>query len=95
MKTAKPTANRLPLALRQVRLAKGMAQEAFDQVSSRNYISNVERGLKAPTLNKIDEFAAVLQVHPLTLLALSYVQNSPAGLEQLLGRVANEVAELG
>lgn len=81
--------------MRQVRLAKGLAQEAFDQVSSRNYISNIERGLKAPTLNKIDEFAAVLQIHPLTLLTLSYVQPGSAGLEQLLSRVAKEVAELG
>lgn len=95
MKTVKSPANQLPLALRQVRLAKGMAQEAFDQVSSRNYISNIERGLKAPTLNKIDEFAAVLQIHPLTLLTLSYVQSDSVGMEQLLSRVAKEVAELG
>lgn len=95
MKTVKSPANQLPLALRKARLAKGIAQEAFDQVSSRNYISNIERGLKAPTLNKVDEFAAVLQIHPLTLLTMSYLQPGSAGLEQLLGRVAKEVAELG
>lgn len=59
-------------ALATMRSALGVSQEAFHSVSGRTYVSAVERGLKVPTLSKIDDFAGVLDVNPLTLLALSY-----------------------
>jgi transcriptional regulator with XRE-family HTH domain len=55
-----------------VRKARGLTQETFDMVSSRVYVSSLERGVKQPTLRKIDELAAHLDVHPLTLLVLAY-----------------------
>lgn len=60
-------------ALRRARKAKDIPQEEFDQVSSRTYVSAIERGLKQPTLPKIEALASVLQVHPLTLVALAYI----------------------
>ena len=82
-------------ALRAVRKARGVAQEEFDQVSSRTYVSALERGLKQPTLPKIDALAGVLQVHPLTLLALSYCPNhSLAEVHRLLARVEQETMDL-
>lgn len=62
----------LPDALRRIRKARGLSQEAFSDVSSRTYLSSLERGLKSPTLNKIEDVCAVLDVHPLTLLVLAY-----------------------
>lgn len=59
-------------ALRLVRKAKGLSQEDFGDVSSRVYISELERGIKFPTLPKIDELARVIGVHPLVILALAY-----------------------
>lgn len=59
-------------AFRLVRKAKGLTQEDFDGISSRVYVSALERGIKQPTLPKVDAFADHLGVHPLTLLALAY-----------------------
>lgn len=59
-------------ALRFVRKAAGLTQEDFDGISSRVYVSALERGIKQPTLPKVDALAAHLAVHPLTLLALAY-----------------------
>lgn len=65
----------LPEALRRIRKARGLSQEAFSDVSSRTYLSSLERGLKSPTLKKLEDLCEVLAVHPLTLLALTYCQN--------------------
>lgn len=71
--------NNFAEALRRARQSKGLTQEAFELVSSRTYVSSLERGLKSPTLNKVDDLAAALAMHPLTLLALSYVRDGKGG----------------
>jgi len=79
-------------ALRLAREAIGISQEEFDQVSSRTYISAIERGIKQPTVPKVDQLAKVLRVHPLTLLALSYVDRPlPSDVGRLLEQVRREV----
>lgn len=60
-------------SLKELRLAKGVTQEDFSDVSSRTYISLIERGLRCPTLEKVDALAEVLGVHPLALLCLTYL----------------------
>jgi len=69
--------NNFPKALKKARTAQGLSQESFGLVSSRTYVSSLERGLKAPTLNKADDLAHVLGIDPLTLLALSYAVDCP------------------
>jgi len=82
-------------ALRTARKARGIQQEEFDTISSRTYISALERGLKQPTITKIDALAGVLGLHPLTLLALSYgTKHSAAEVRRLLEHVQAEVEEL-
>ena len=79
-------------ALRRARKAKRLTQEDFSSLSSRTYVSILERGIKSPTLNKINELAEVLGVHPLTLLALAY--STPKGQatpERLLNQVGREL----
>ncbi|OAJ55368.1 hypothetical protein A6V36_35235 [Paraburkholderia ginsengiterrae] len=61
-------------ALKQLREIANVTQEDFGLVSSRTYISTVERGLKSPTLGKIEQLADVLGVHPLTLLTAAYME---------------------
>jgi transcriptional regulator with XRE-family HTH domain len=79
MSSPKPARNHFHLALRTVRLAKGMSQEDFSLVSSRTYVSSLERAQKSATLGKVDELADVMGVHPLTLLTLAYAEGGDPG----------------
>lgn len=78
-------------ALKTVRKARGLSQEAFSDVSSRTYMSTLERDLKSPTLNKLAELCEVMEIHPLTLLTLAYAGSDPAKIEPLLARVRKEI----
>lgn len=95
MPSASQIQNQFAKALKRVRAATGRTQEDFALVSSRTYISSLERGQKSPTLKKIDELAQVLGVHPLTLLTLAYVTSDSAGPEnETISRVRRELTEL-
>lgn len=83
--------NTLATALKTVRKARALSQEAFSEVSSRTYLSSLERGLKSPTLSKLDELCAVMDVHPLTLLTLAYTTDGVRKADQLLSRVREEL----
>lgn len=87
--------NSFPAALKTVRKARGLSQEAFSDVSSRTYLSSLERGLKSPTLNKIAELCAVMDVHPLTLLTLAYAGSGTKKADQLFAQVRQELESLG
>ena len=78
-------------ALKTIRKARGLSQEAFSNVSSRTYMSSLERDLKSPTLNKLGELCDVMEVHPLTLLTLAYAGKKPKQAEQLLAQVRQEL----
>ena len=78
-------------ALKTIRKARGLSQEAFSDVSSRTYMSSLERDLKSPTLNKLAELCEVMEVHPLTLLTLAYAGKSEKQAEQLLAQVRWEL----
>lgn len=89
------TQNNFPKALKKARTAQGLSQESFGLVSSRTYVSSLERGLKAPTLNKADELAQVLGIHPLTLLALSYAVDCPRpDVALLMQKVTDELYKM-
>ena len=78
-------------ALKTIRKARGLSQEAFSDVSSRTYMSSLERDLKSPTLNKLAELCEVMEVHPLTLQTLAYAGHDAQRAEQLLGQVRQEL----
>ncbi|HEJ5084152.1 TPA: helix-turn-helix transcriptional regulator [Pseudomonas aeruginosa] len=69
METKKPFGQ----ALRLARLKKGLLQENFESVSSRQTISFLERGGSSVTLQKLDDLCSVLDIHPATLVALTYL----------------------
>lgn len=82
-------------ALKQARTNKGLTQEDFSNVSSRTYISTLERGLKNPTLEKIHDLASVMGMHPLTLMTLAYmVEGNNTDPEALLSVVAKELNQI-
>jgi transcriptional regulator with XRE-family HTH domain len=89
--TTQPThPNHFGKALQRIRKAKGISQETFALTSSRTYVSTLERGLKSPTLSKIDELAEVLEVHPLTLLMAAYSDQD----EGVIARARKELEAL-
>jgi transcriptional regulator with XRE-family HTH domain len=85
-----PSKHSFPAALKRVRKARGLSQEAFSDVSSRTYLSSLERGLKSPTLSKIAELCEVMDIHPLTLLSLAYAGDRK-GVDKLFERVRHEM----
>lgn len=78
-------------ALKTVRKARGLSQEAFSDVSSRTYMSTLERDLKSPTIHKLTELCEVMEVHPLTLLTLAYAGDSTRKTDELLAQVRQEL----
>jgi transcriptional regulator with XRE-family HTH domain len=91
---AKPE-NKFAAALRAVRRARNVSQEELSELSSRTYVSTLERGLKSPTLHKVEQLSEMLTVHPLTLLMLSYAKSSSEeDVAATLTTVTHELAEL-
>lgn len=88
------------VALKQARTAKRLTQEDFSNVSSRTYVSTLERGLKNPTLDKIEDLAGVMRLHPLTLITLAYmIERNEIDLEfkdpkELFRVVTKELSQL-
>jgi len=82
-------------ALRMVRLRRGLTQEDFGIVSSRTYVSSLERGQKSPTIDKLVDLAETLTVHPVVLLALAFAPSqTPKAAAALLRGLAAEVEKL-
>lgn len=81
----------LATAIRTVRKARGLSQEAFSDVSSRTYMSSLERDQKSPTMQKLTALCGVMEVHPLTLLTLAYAGDSTRKADQLLAQVRREL----
>lgn len=80
--------------LHKARKSRGLTQEDYLLVSSRTYLSSLERRHKAPTITKIDEIATVLGVHPLSLVALPYLPLNGAEREGLFGQVIADLSSL-
>lgn len=80
--------------IRALRRARGLTQESFDVVSSRTYLSTIERGLKCPTVEKLDELAGVLGVHPVALLGVVYATQHHGDASAFFERLHAESTEL-
>ncbi|WP_044021997.1 helix-turn-helix domain-containing protein [Paraburkholderia graminis] len=87
---------RLGLArgLRAARKMRGISQDGLG-VSSRTYLSALELGKQTPTLDKLDEIAGAIGVHPLSVLYYAYtVDLSPGQLRELGRVVRSEIDEI-
>lgn len=84
----------LAKALVSARKYKGISQEDFSDISSRTYISTLERGLKSPTVDKLDTLCHLLEIHPVSLLFAAYVLAGSSGVEELHGTIAKEVDQI-
>lgn len=77
-------------ALKRARQAKNLTQEAFGDQSSRTYISSVERGIYSPTVEKIIQFSEVLDIHPVTIMALTCMELDPKLRREALVRLVEQ-----
>lgn len=82
---------RFGIGLQKARKSRKLTQEDFSVVSSRTYLSSLERGIKAPTITKIEEIATVIGVHPLSLIAYAYLPSSSAERAQFWAVIAAEI----
>jgi transcriptional regulator with XRE-family HTH domain len=81
-------------AIKKARKKAGLSQESFSDVSSRTYVSTLERGLYTPTLEKIDELARTIGIHPMSLIALAYLELNPKiTIEMLANQMQDEVSQ--
>ena len=94
MRKEKFVAHNIAGALQSARKLTNTTQEAFDQTSSRTYISAIERGLKTPTLSKIDEVAGVMGLLPLTVLVMAYAGDDMVEQEKLLESIRAQLHAL-
>jgi len=79
-------------ALKNARLRRGFTQEDFGAISSRTYISSLERGIKAVTVSKLTDIAQTMDVHPLSILVEGYILQSGESLDVVLERIRAELA---
>lgn len=83
-------------ALRKTRTSRGLTQEDFSDVSSRTYMSSLERGLKSPTLDKLVDIAARMDVHPVSLLTEAFLlADDGTSIDSLLSRIRQDLGRLG
>jgi transcriptional regulator with XRE-family HTH domain len=79
-------------ALRSLRLRRNMSQQDFSRVISREHLSRLERGVSQPNLELIRKLAAVLKVHPMSLVAAAFVDGAnPVELRALIKIVAQDL----
>jgi transcriptional regulator with XRE-family HTH domain len=79
-------------ALRKARKANGLTQEDFAEVSSRTYLSTLERGQKSPTLDKVHVLAQTIGIHTLSLLTLSYLYSkNELDIDSLFEKISLEI----
>lgn len=84
-------------ALKHIRKSRGLTQEDFARVSSRTYLSTLERGQKSPTLDKINVIAQTLGIHTVSLITLTslYLESKQIkDLETFLLEIKSEVESL-
>lgn len=82
---------RFGIGLQKARKSRELTQEDFSVVSSRTYLSSLERGIKAPTITKVDEIASVIGVHPLSLVAYAYIPSSPEERNEFWKKIMSDV----
>lgn len=79
-------------ALKDMRLKANLAQVDFPPKVSREYVSLLERGLRSPSLEAIDNLAEVMGISPLALVLQCYLyRDQSKSIETLVGKAMSEV----
>ena len=67
--------------IRKIRLSRGLAQDAIGP--SQAYISEVERAIKSPTIDKMQAMAEALDVHLVTIFVAAFAESGLPATELL------------
>jgi transcriptional regulator with XRE-family HTH domain len=81
------------LALKGMRMLRHMPQQRFFGSTSRAYMTHLEQGRRCPGLAKIEDLAAVMDVHPASIVIECYLQKNPEmDLDSLLEKIRQDLA---
>lgn len=80
--------------LKAMRASRGLTQRNLAEVSSRTYVSKLERGYSSPTLEMLTTLSVPLNVNPLTLIAITLSAESGESVTTLLRRAQEEISDL-
>lgn len=86
--------NAFAAVLKAMRSGKGLTQRNLAEVSSRTYVSKLERGQSSPTLEMITALSGQLNVNPLTLVAITLCAESGQPVNALLRQTQKELMGL-
>lgn len=79
------------LAIKLTRTAQGLSQESIG--ASQSFVSDVERGKKSVTFQKIEEFATSLNVQPATLVVrAALLANTKLTIDELFEIIRNQIS---
>jgi transcriptional regulator with XRE-family HTH domain len=80
-------------SIKSYRLKRDISQESLGP--SQPYISNLEAGRGSASLEKIEQMADILGVHPISIIFAGYLtSNEDADKDQLFERIRIELAEI-
>lgn len=86
--------NAFGVGLRALRERRGLAQEDLKGSYSQSYLSQLETGHRAVSLEKAHDLAKAIGVHPLTLLTKTYSLQEGLSHKALLALVKAELERL-
>lgn len=79
------------LAIKQSRMEQGLSQESIG--ASQSFVSDVERGKKSVTIQRLAAFAQCLGVQPVTLLVKATLLADPhITMEDLFENIRSELS---
>ncbi|MFJ4131402.1 helix-turn-helix domain-containing protein [Pseudomonas cyclaminis] len=80
--------------LKATRAARGLSQKNLAEVSSRTYISKLERAQCSPTLEMMSALSVPLSLSPLTLIAMTMSVETGQSVASIVNRIEDDLAEL-
>jgi transcriptional regulator with XRE-family HTH domain len=80
--------------LKAMRKARGLSQKDLAQVSSRTYVSKLERGQSSHTLEMMSTLSAPLGLSPLALVAVTIAAETGQSTRSLIEQTEQEMADL-
>jgi transcriptional regulator with XRE-family HTH domain len=86
--------NAVAVVLKAMRKARGLSQKNLAEVSSRTYVSKLERGQSSPTLEMMSTLSTPLGLSPLGLVALTLATETGHSITSLINHVESELEEL-
>ncbi len=79
------------VAIKRCRTKRGLSQESIG--ASQSFVSDVERGRKSITINRLEEFSNSLNVQPATLIIrATLIANPTMSIDDLLATINDELS---